>query len=244
MPSLPQVHALGANKTGLPGLILSYASCRGLWIPQQGWDDLSPYANNGSATDVTYSGTAPFARMPVVPGVFNGTSSLVNVTDHASLQFTTAMTAIIWRSGVPANNSTLFGRYDTGANKRSWRMTNDNTTSTFAVGLSDNGTNIRKSYQSTGGTFGTGYSQYAFTWGDSTLTLYQNGAALAVTKYIDEAMSAISNAGTPPTQIGCSNNSGTPFLFASGNVACAAVFNAALTAADIQAMYLVGANGP
>lgn len=113
--ALPLVHNLGPNSTGLPGLMLK-SDPVGLWIPQHGWVDQSPYGYHGTATNVTYSGEGPFARMPVVPGVFDAANnSVVNVGTLGTLGSQNVISFECWFKTTMTAIGSLMQACDSGA---------------------------------------------------------------------------------------------------------------------------------
>lgn len=111
---MPVVYNLGPNSTGLPGLMLQSAPV-GLWIPQHGWTDQTPYGYNGTDTAVTYSGDGPFARMPVVPGVFTpADNSVVQLGTMGTLGSQASISFECWFKTTMAVPGTLMQATNSG----------------------------------------------------------------------------------------------------------------------------------
>lgn len=257
MPVMPQVHALGANKTGLPGLLLSYASLRGLWMPQHSatWADLSPYGNTGTATDVTYSGTAPFARMPIVPGVFN-LNGKVECGSGANLDDMAAISFVFWgtiASVGGAGAGRMISKEGATFSGPFWHTYNAN-----LVGGQTEAMVFYVAHATTPLRVTTKVKTYnynvpvmlAATWTGGTATssvkMYSSisGSLAEMTTGATNDTAAVgARASDAANSLVIGNRSASDRGY-QGTMSLIAVFNAVLTAADIEAMYLVGVNGP
>ena len=181
--------------------------------------DASGNGNNGTVANGTWSTAGKFGGALS----FNGTSSLVTVPNSASLQLSSGMTLEAW-----VDPSTVSG---------AWRdviyKANDNfymeATSTNAS-HPDGGLIAGGSYADAFGTSALTANTWSFlteTYDGTTLRLYVNGTQVAST-----ARTGAISTSTNPLQIGGDSIYGQFFAGLIDNVR---VYNAALTAAQIQA---------
>jgi uncharacterized repeat protein (TIGR01451 family) len=187
--------------------------------------DASGHGLNGTIANATWTTTGKFGKALV----FNGTSSLVTITDAASLHLTTAMTLEAWVNPTTILNSWMDVIYK--GNDNYYLEASSTNGSTPAVG-------------GAGTTYGSSalapnqWAHLAATYDGATLRLYVNG--LQVSSLAHSGTLATSS---NPLQIGGDSIYGQYF---QGTIDEVRVYNVVLTAAQIQTDMVtpVGATSP
>ena len=209
---------LTANITApvpVPGLVAAYSFDEGSGTTIS---DASGNGNNGTISGTTWTTSGKYGKALV----FNGTSTLLNINNSATLQLSSAMTLEAW-----VNPSTV---------SNVWRDViykgDDNY---YLEGTSGNGR-----VPAMGGTFGTSdvvlygtgplsastWTHLAATYDGATTRLYVNGVQAA-----SQAQTGAIKNSTNPLQIGGDSIYGQ---FFQGTIDEVRVYNVALTAAQIQ----------
>ena len=184
--------------------------------------------------------------MPLSDGAafFDGSNDWISVADSSSLHHVDTVskfTATCWvkhDTGSPSNNETIIAKYDTGANKREWRISAD-ASDRIIVYVSDNGTNTMNAYSSYV-LADTKWHHIAFTYDGSVGTANQR-----CTIYVDGVDYGETVSGTLPTavneddavlSIGAFTNSGGSAEEWGGYLCNAGVWSRALTQAEIKSI--------
>jgi len=215
--------ATAATLTTITGLVAAYSFDEGSGTTV---NDLSGNNNNGTALNTTWTSVAKFGNALA----FNGTTSLVTISDSATLHLTTGMTLEAWVD--PANGP------------GGWRDViykgNDNY---YLEGSSDSGP------PAGGGTFGGSnsnvkgaslltpgsWSHLAITYDGSILRLYVNGSQVA-----SQARTGSIATSTNPLQIGGDSIFGQYFI---GTIDEVRVYNVPLSQSQIQSDMAVPIGG-
>ncbi len=195
--------------------------------------------NNMAANDFEHV-TPPQDCPNTLSTNFDGSNDQITIADNNTLDFTTSMTASVWVKGV-GQDRTIFSKYTTTGNQRSWRIYGT-TTGGVAVAVSRDGTysaTTSKSYATTGVTpLNNEWHHVAFTFGEGALKVYVDGVESAVSATYDAAMTTIFS-GTSPLSIGSHFDSAATSFFA-GNIDEPVLWNSALTATQIASIYNAG----
>ncbi len=174
----------------------------------------------------------------------NGSQARVRVTDHASLHFTNALTIEAWV--YPANTSTyqdIVSKWDAvaGYNQKSYDAALD-AGGRFSLLVSPNGTDTGSTYVLTTNAAPTNaWTHVAGTYDGSTLRVYFNGVLEAEGAYAGGIFPGTNALGIGGS-IGGSTDSTIVSPFA-GLIDEPSLYNRALSASEIQAIYNAGAAG-
>ena len=198
------------------------------------FDDLTPYenrgTNNGAAVGSLYS---TFVASE---------SDYIRISDNDSLDITPAMSAFIWLKKDTLANSAALTKYDSGIDKRSWRINSSNSSpyKVLRITISDNGTfdaNHLKDYFSSIDVFDNTWHYTGFTFNAGVLKLYIDGIEdTSVVKTEDDAITTIFTSDCDVI-IGATLSTNTPLLFYDGDIAKASIYNRALTPEEILLLF-------
>jgi hypothetical protein len=166
-------------------------------------------------------------------------ANVVRVSDSASLNFGTEMSAFIWVKSTSSSTSLfgIFGQYDTGLNQRAWYLGRFN--EGYRVVISTDGT-----YNTAGGkvkeyNFGirsAGWDLVGITWQNGILKTYVNGKEVEPTKNHDGSITSIYNSNANLV-IGSFLNNNVITSRYNGLLDEAQVWNRALTDEEISTLY-------
>ncbi len=143
--------------------------------------DSSGYGNHGTIDGGAW---VAGAHGPVLE--FDGTSDYVDFGNAPSLLVRDTLTVLMWWKGDEPSDAddTWCSRWDTGANKRAWRMVYTGGPMTVLVQLTEDGTwpaGNKKDYRFTAADSAIigddEWHQFGFTWNLGTLVLYLDGQA-------------------------------------------------------------------
>jgi hypothetical protein len=199
----------------------------GYWKMERNWSDSSGRDNHGTVGAGTPSFTAN-AQVGAYAGRFDG-SSHIDVPDSPSLGITTGFTAMTWLyvAAPPALNFWLFSKNPSGF-ATGYGIAFDRNTGQIWPHLGIGG-GLQNPKSAGSVTYGQ-WNLITVTYDGSTIEIYLNGAH-------DSSLSVSGTVGTnnSPLYIGNSPGSFTEFL--DGIIDNLAIWNVALTPAEIQDVY-------
>ena len=172
---------------------------------------------------------------------FNGTNQFVRISNSPSLHITNALTLEAWiypLSYNPGSSSSVLCQWDavTGPNQRAWSFGVDGPGPGF-FGVSPDGINGTFAYTSTSCPLNA-WTHLAATYDGNNLIIYFNGSAQGSASLAGGIFNGTDNIG-----IGATIGGGGPNALFNGLIDEPAVYNRALSASEIQAIYNAGAGG-
>ncbi len=204
--------------------------------------DSSGKGNNGAAKDGDTTNTLQYVQGRFAQGLkFDGVNDCIYIPDSTSLSSTSALSVSVWVNGLDGNNKNIIGQSDLTLNQRAWRIL-ANSSQKWKVLLSSDGVNNDKTYISSGVAFDGQTHHLAFTFNAGTLKLYLDGVEdTSLNKTSDTSITSLFNS-TANVGIGCNFDNGGQNAPSSSMIDEAAVWNRALSAAEILQLYRRGAN--
>ncbi len=200
---------------------------------------------NGSASCFNLTGCINLTAGQINNGLqFDGVDDYVDAGNASSLNITNAITVLAWVSAPPTSiTKSISARWDTGANKRGWRLgTGSTNTDKLLITLSQNGLvgTSYKQYKSSVVAYDGTYKQVGFTFNGSVLSLYINGALDTNPTKEDDGEIASLYGSNAITTIGSHSSSGTGVGFFNGAIDEVRIYNRSLSADEIQQLYQKG----
>jgi hypothetical protein len=247
--TLSTVYAKGSNLS-LEPLDYGDASLVGLWSFNEGTGTVAyDYSGNNSTgtwngTQVGTSGYYSAGKIGPWAGVFDGSSTYVNLTNNASLSFdrTNTFSLCSWINTTSTNGGTIISKFNQQSPYPGWSFGFQGTGVLQEDLLSNLGTSqLSVATVSTinNGTWNFVCGTYNGSSAASGIQLYINGANVSTTVVSNNLVSSILT--TVPVLIGgrSSNGSGVAILW-PGRIDDARVYNRVLSASEIAAMYAGG----
>lgn len=197
--------------------------------------DSSPYNNHG-----TMVGFGVPANSRSGQGIkFDGVTDYVDVGNVTRLNITYTITVSAWVKANSVSGVSIASKYDYSANKRSWAFRGGIvSTDKILVILSDNGTDIKKRYESGITVFDNTWKHISFVFDGTNLSLYINGILdTNPNKTTDSAISGLYSSDIPIT-IGILLNSGVKESYFNGSINNVHIYNRALNKDEIKELYL------
>ena len=178
---------------------------------------------------------------------FNGNDNYVSVSDDAALDFSTAMTTIVWVKGSAQDDKTVAAHWDVDSDNRSWRLcsgTGSGNTNKIQVDLTDDGTfdtpNHRKSYRSSITVLDGNWHMVAFTFNSGVVRLFVDGVEdVGAVELENDTFSSL-YASTAALTLAAHLDTGSDTANFTGTLDEIAVFDSALTLAQINELYRIG----
>jgi subtilisin-like proprotein convertase family protein len=216
-------------------------------------DMVSWWPGDGNANDIrglndgAFQGTATFAAAEVGQGFsLNGTTDYVEIPDSPSLDITGQITIDAWiqPTVVTGQGRAILSKYDSGAGQFSYNFfINTDGTLIFAVyhGATPEFRLVKTSAALTANVF----THVAATFNPITqaIKIYVNGQDTNAALHPDSSLLPGINASTTPVRIGTYKEGASLVAFFSGLIDEVEVFNRALCADDILAIYNAGSAG-
>jgi hypothetical protein len=173
----------------------------------------------------------------------DGDDDYISVPDN--FNFGSALTVSGWfKKDVTDLGDTMISQYDTGANKRSFRLYGEDGTRYYVV-LSNDGTYTsghRIVFRSDNDVFPVGvWTHITFTWDGSDLKAYTNGILQSGSFTYNEFDGDIYNSDADLT-IGSSLTNSIPATFFPGSIDETLIFNRTLSASEVTDLYNKGFN--
>jgi hypothetical protein len=146
---------------------------------------------------------------------FDGTNDFVTCSSPVLSGAVSQFSASCWVKTTASDDKSIFAKYYTTTNNRSWLMFIPNAasgaTTEFAVNLSSNGAATLKSYRTTSVSINTGsWRHIGFSFSSGVLLLYVDGIERATTKTVDGAGSSFNWPNAIPLTMSAINTLGTP----------------------------------
>jgi hypothetical protein len=206
------------NKTGLVGW----------WKMDGDWKDASVAGNNGTPF---YGATfSPNAKVGTQAGSFNTSNGYVSVNDNATLQLTSAMTLAAWiNPGDITNYRQIISKW--GYNGAHSYQIGLQPTGKIRADISRDGTGYDTLTSSTAPIVANTWQHVAATFNNGILKLYVNGVEVASKT---SALTAL-KPGSTPLNIG---RDPANIEYFKGLIDEALIYNRALSATEIQRLYL------
>jgi len=177
---------------------------------------------------------------------FDGGNDFVNCGDSSDWNFSNGSASIfsvsVWfksADGTPSANDTLISKYDTGTNKREWRISTDSN-KRIIVYVSSNGSDASSAYIPYV-VDNTNWHNVVFVYNgsdataDSRVILYVDGINYATV--VGSTLPAILNESDRALTIGAYTSSGSSHAEWHGNISEAAIYNKALSASEVKTLY-------
>lgn len=198
--------------------------------------DSASGGNDGTSTNLSYSTSSVSAGFGDAAS-FNGTSSYVNVGAASNLQLTGDFTISLWvyLKSYPAVAAKLIGKWNESGNNRSYGLAIDTSGRPY-VNISSDGQNVGENYaQSTSSIPTDTWTLITWTRSGSSQNLYINGSStasgVATNPYNSGTNSHLIMGGDGGEDWGGSN------YFIDTNIDDVAIFNRALSAAEVSDLY-------
>lgn len=159
-------------------------------------NDQSSNGRDSSQSTVTLKPTYQLSELNGLPAIsFDGSNDDTKSADFAVLGASdTELSVFMVVKGAAQTAKGIFGQWDDGNNQRSWVIGTGNANNAkLRVLLSDDGTNIRKDYESSVTVFGDGaYHVIGFVYDNGTLSLYIDSTTADIpTKTTDTATTTL-----------------------------------------------------
>ncbi|MFA6064471.1 MAG: LamG domain-containing protein [archaeon] len=194
-------------------------------------------SNNGVFTDSNYS----LGLWGTQAGQFDGVNDFVDGHDNSFFDGSIQQSIFFWVKGNAQSNKYPLGKFDYGANQRSWMFrgsTTDASGGKLGVGVYSSGTvSPTKYYETSKLVFDNYWHQVGMVWNSGVLKVYVDGVEdSSVNKVADDAFTTI-YAGTAKLTIGAIYNSGVASNYFTGLIDEVSIWNRALTASEISLIY-------
>jgi prepilin-type N-terminal cleavage/methylation domain-containing protein len=199
------------------------------WGNQNGSLNGSPSPSNDCVINTCYT--------------FNGSSQYVSIPHPTGIDvfnFGSYMSAFIWAKGSAQQSRAIFASYDSGANKRAWRIrTNGVDTAKISVNISSTGSNPDE-ITSDNNVVDNRWHLMGFTFSSGILKLYIDSTV----KQITASASTIYDApdGSVLLSIGCNFSNGTASEHFAGQIDEAKLYNQAVSSFQAKEIYYSGVN--
>jgi len=225
------IHDAGANGMCGTGCMQSLTGLRGWWPGSGDAGDRSAFNNHGAT-----GGGLIFTTGKVGQAFSPGSSGYVDVPDSPSLEMPTQFTLAAWILPTAVNNSArIISKFGAGSYAYEMLFSSNNNMQPRAD-ISNDGINSDALVSPTSLSVGD-WAHVATTFNLGAWKLYVNGSEVASTV---SAMITIFVGGSSPLSIGRVPSAGNNFL---GRIDEPMVFNRALSAGEIQAIYNAGSSG-
>lgn len=200
----------------------------GYWKMENNWNDSSGQNNHGAVAGGTPTFTTN-AKVGTYAGNFDG-SSYVSVPDSPSLGVTTSFTVMTWIyvSGPSSLNFWLFSKNAPGFGS-GYGIAFDHNTAKIWPHLGINGG--LHNPQSTGAVTYGQWNLITVTYDGSQIDIYLNGA-------LDSTLSVAGTISTNNSPFYIANSPGSPGEYLDGRIDNLAIWNVALTPAEVQDIYV------
>lgn len=174
----------------------------------------------------------------------DGTDEYLHVSDHVSLDQSTAITASIWVKGPAGDPTGIIGKMDLTLNKREWYLMRDfSATDKACLVCSLDGSFFEKYYITSITVFDNTWHHLAFTFNNGTVKMYVDGNEdTSVVKSQDDACLTLFN-GNAPLVMGTlwDNGAHNETYTKPMSMDEASIFSVALSDAEISTLYNSGA---
>ena len=168
----------------------------------------------------------------------DGTDEYISRADNNLLDFTTQMSAFYWvkNDSGSGGNMTMFSKYNSSNNQRIWNMQRAATKTLLRVLLSDNGSSIRKAYDSSETVHDNTWHWAGFTFNAGTLKLYVDGVEDTNASKVTDAACASLHVGTSNVTVFAQSTT-APSNFVVGSMDDAVLWSSELGADEIIDIY-------
>ena len=225
------IYSAGANGMCGTGCLQSLGGLVGWWPGSGDGGDRSAFNNHG-----TPGGGASFATGKVGEAFLLNSTSYIDVPDSPSLEFPTQFTLAAWIRPDAVNNSArIISRFGAGSYAYEMLFSSNNNLQ-LRADISNDGANSDALVSPTSLSVGV-WAHVATTFDLGAWKLYVNGSEVAATV---SSMTTIYVGGNSPLSIGRVPASGLNFI---GMIDEPMVFNRALRAEEVAAIYQSGSSG-
>ena len=236
-PSYASGFARSAAESANPGL---WKGLVGAWVPALGvtgsvLHNATTYSSHGTLINMEASdwmvGQAGYALD------LDGSGEYIDCGNDNHLRFTDSVTVLLYNSSpTPGSLDNFVGRWDTGADKRSWAILYDSGRITFYLTADGTWAAPRKAYRfsaaDTATIIDSSYHLFGFTFASDDLRLFLDGTERVATKTFDDTMTDVHSSDVD-LLIGCATNNGAPFRYAPMEFTAIYLWHRALSANEI-----------
>lgn len=217
-------------------------SAVGIWDFNEGSGtavgDRSGFGHDGVLNTSGWSASTPSGT-----GYSGNFSSSRYVLASSFPNYTDQITVSAWFRSTATGERTVIGKYDNVLDDRSWTIYFDSS-DRLVINISGDGTfttSTAKSYRVIGSYRDGNWHHVAFTFSQNTLKIYVDGTEASLNIVQNPVMNSI-YASASPLLIGSRMAGGTPNYYFSGQIDEVRIFNKALTAKEMGAVYAAGAS--